>query len=545
MSVGFVLLAHENLERAAQTALALARQGAPVYLHLDRCVPKSQCKPIEAACARAPQIKLLRLHHCGWGGWSLVAAARDCAALLFRDYPKLSHVYLISGACLPLRSVEELRDHLAPFPRRDYIQSVIAAEADWTKGGLDVERFSRYFPFDFHKQRRLFDRAIDLQRRFRIERKAPKGIRPCLGSQWWCLSRSTFHKILSLKSDREVERFFKASWIPDEGYFQTLARRYSKDLEGDCLSWAQFDARGRPIWLYDDHLTMLRQSPKFFARKAWPGANWLYDAFVEGQARAIPIRQARETPIDGGSQERPARLCFAAEKTTPGPKYTVLLGADIVFSGLQEHLARTFPEMAIHGRIFAPKRAEFANGQGLWPSGQSNAAQIRDANPAAFLNNLLRAGPRNQLFFIHPDDAAPALRAIALDARARIFAIPGAWSLDTCRSHLPIGALSREFGRLQKREGRFLDLLTGLSDRAQAQIVPLAESATAFPLLSEFIAATSPGRQQTFLPLEARSFADLPQHLAQMRDAGMNPRVRFSTEDLHDASLANPQARTG
>ncbi|MFV2034485.1 MAG: glycosyl transferase, partial [Halocynthiibacter sp.] len=81
--------------------------------------------------------------------------------------------------------------------------------------------------------------------------------------------------------EREVyDRFFKRVWIPDESYFQTLARLYSTNIESRSLTLSKFDFQGKPHIFYDDHLQLLRRSDCFVARKIWPDAERLYDAFL-------------------------------------------------------------------------------------------------------------------------------------------------------------------------------------------------------------------------------------------------------------------------
>ena len=47
-----------------------------------------------------------------------------------------------------------------------------------------------------------------------------------MGSQWWCLTRATLRAILRDPDRPALARYFRGVWIPDESYFQTLARRH-------------------------------------------------------------------------------------------------------------------------------------------------------------------------------------------------------------------------------------------------------------------------------------------------------------------------------
>ncbi|MEO0753152.1 MAG: beta-1,6-N-acetylglucosaminyltransferase, partial [Pseudomonadota bacterium] len=154
--------------------------------------------------------------------------------------------YLASGACLPLRPVEELIEYLADRPRTDFIESATTADVPWTVGGLDEERFTMRFPFSWKRQRFLFDKFVALQRQIGLKRRIPKGLVPHMGSQWWCLTRQTLTAILQGPERREYDNYFRHVWIPDESYYQTLARQFSTNIESRSLTLSKFDFQGKP-----------------------------------------------------------------------------------------------------------------------------------------------------------------------------------------------------------------------------------------------------------------------------------------------------------
>ena len=100
-----------------------------------------------------------------------------------------------SCLCLPLRPVAELRAFLGRYPDADFIESVNVSDVGWTVGGLNEERFTLHFPFSFRKNRKLFDRYVQLQRRLGVKRRLPQGVAPHIGSQWWCLTARTLRAV--------------------------------------------------------------------------------------------------------------------------------------------------------------------------------------------------------------------------------------------------------------------------------------------------------------------------------------------------------------
>jgi len=235
-TVGIVMLVHTALDRAEQVARVWVAGGCPVVIHVDKSVNKATFDRFKAGMSDLPDVLFSPRHRCEWGTWGLVAAAQEASELMLGKFPEVRHVYLASGSCLPLRPVKDLRDYLDARPKTDFIESATTADVPWTVGGLSEERFTLRFPFSWRKNRRLFDKYVEFQRKIRFRRKIPAGIVPHMGSQWWCLTRQTLSAILEDPDRAAYDRYFRKVWIPDESYFQTLARLYSQNIESRSLT---------------------------------------------------------------------------------------------------------------------------------------------------------------------------------------------------------------------------------------------------------------------------------------------------------------------
>ena len=298
MSVGIVMLVHTALGRAEQVARHWAAAGCPVVIHVDKSVPRQTHDAFVQALADVPALVFSKRYRCEWGTWGLVAASQTASEMMLNRFPDVRHVYLASGSCLPLRPVKELIDYLAARPRTDFIESATTADVPWTVGGLDEERFTMRFPFSWKRRRYLFDRAVAVQRFIGLKRRIPKGVVPHMGSQWWCLTRQTLSAILQDPKRAAYDAYFRHVWIPDESYFQTLARLYSTQIESRSLTLSKFDFQGKPHIFYDDHLQLLRRSDCFVARKIWPKADRLYEAFLTDEAGAMKRTEPNPGKID-------------------------------------------------------------------------------------------------------------------------------------------------------------------------------------------------------------------------------------------------------
>ncbi|MEC8041524.1 MAG: beta-1,6-N-acetylglucosaminyltransferase, partial [Pseudomonadota bacterium] len=488
-SVGIIMLVHTALGRAEQVARHWSAAGCPVVIHVDRNVDHRTYNAFVEAVSDLPDVRFSPRHRCEWGTWGIVAASQSAAEMMLDHFADVRHVYLASGSCLPLRPVKQLIDYLAERPRTDFIESATTADVPWTVGGLDEERFTLSFPFSWKKNRYLFDRWVGLQRLVGRKRHLPNGIVPHMGSQWWCLTRQTLSAILQ-DPDRELyDSFFKRVWIPDESYFQSLARLYSTSIESRSLTLSKFDFQGKPHIFYDDHLQLLRRSDCFVARKIWPHANRLYEAFLGDPAGMMKgaepnpgkIDRIFAKAVDRRTRGRPGLYMQSRfphdgwENGVTSARYSVFQGFGDLFEDFDGWLTKA-TGVRMHGHLFAEERAEYADGQMVMNGALSDSAAIRDYNPQAFVTSLIwnSRGVR-QCFRFGPRDVQDIGWIFAKDPNAQVSVISGAWAVPLFLSNRNFADLRREAAELQKVEAEHLKILRSPYASARIRIWTMAE----------------------------------------------------------------------
>jgi hypothetical protein len=332
---------------------------------------------------------------------------------------------------------------------------------------------------------------VEFQRKWKIRRDIPRPLRPHMGSQWWCLSRVTLSAILHDPKRARFERYFRRNWIPDESYFQTLARLHATDIKSRSLTLVKFDRNGRPNLFYDDHLQLLRRSDCFMARKIWPDASRLYDFFLSDLPSKTPPLPAEPAKIDryfelaekqrleGRAglymQSRMPKVDSSGSKTA-GP-YAVFSGFDHLFENFEHWLGQVLGTR-VHGHLFAPEIVQFHGGAKVWHGAISNSAEIRDYNPRMFLTNLLWAtrGER-QCFAYGPEDNMDheVNWFMATDLNAEINVIRGAWILPLWRRGVVDDAVIARIAQLQKREEDWVAILQSRWTLANVRLWSVAE----------------------------------------------------------------------
>jgi len=541
MSVGIVMLFHNALHRAEEVIRHWVAGGCPVVVHVDAGVDRPTYDAFAKSLFDLPTVQFSARFRCEWGTWGIVAATQSASELMLDRFPDVRHIYLASGSCMPLRPVRELRNYLDARPNTDFIESATTADVPWTVGGLSEERFTLRFPFSWKRRRRFFDSYVDLQRRVGFKRKIPLRLVPHMGSQWWCLTRRTLSAILQ-DPDRAVhDRYFRKVWIPDESYFQTLARQYSQHIESRSLTLSKFDFQGKPHIFYDDHLQLLRRSDCFVARKIWPHAQRLYQTFLDEDAALMTGSEPNPGKIDrifAKAVERRTRgrpglymqSRFPNENWENGvtsSTYSVLEGFNELFADFAPWLAR-HTGARVHGHLFAADRVEFEGLQTSFNGALGDSAALRDYNARAFLTNLIwNTRGEHQCFQFGPGDSQDIGWNMSKDPNAHINVISGAWAIPLFQSNRNFADLRTEAALLQKIESEHLGALRSPYAKARIRIWTLADFVEN-PMESLQTIVDEIGAKAARRLTEAPRMFDLTgfgQFLQNLKNQGMHPHL--------------------
>lgn len=276
--IAFILLCHKDPDAIIKQAQSLTAVGDYMSIHFDARANPEDFKKIKTALGDNPNITFARKRiKCGWGEWSLVEATVQAVQAAIDTFPRATHFYMLSGDCMAIKSAEYAHEFL---DRRDcdYIESYDYFQSDWIKTGWREERLIYRHWFNERTQKRRFYAMFEAQKRLGLKRQIPKDLDVMIGSQWWCLRRRTVEWILDFcKARKDVVRFFKGTWIPDETFFQTLVRHLvpEHEIDGRSLTFLMFSDYGLPIVFYNDHYDLLLSQNFLFARKISPEATEL------------------------------------------------------------------------------------------------------------------------------------------------------------------------------------------------------------------------------------------------------------------------------
>ncbi len=268
--IAYILLCHKDPEGIIAQAERLTEGGDYVAIHFDARSRSSDFDKIKSALSVNPSVTFARKRlKCGWGAWSLVAATLLAVRAAVEVFPRATHFYMLSGDCMPIKSAEYAHEFL-DRDEVDYIESFDFFKSDWIKTGIREERLIYRHWFNERSHKWLFYTSMKLQGRLGLRRRVPADLQIQIGSQWWCLRRRTIEAVLEFCDERrDVMRFFRSSWIPDETFFQTLVRHLvpEHEIRTRTLTFLMFTDYGMPVTFYNDNYDLLLSQDYLFARK--------------------------------------------------------------------------------------------------------------------------------------------------------------------------------------------------------------------------------------------------------------------------------------
>jgi hypothetical protein len=362
-------------------------------------------------------------------------------------------------------------------------------------------------------------------------------------------------KILDDPKRHANDVYFKDCWIPDESYFQSLARTHSERIEVRSLTFSKFDGEGRPFVMYDDHLERLKDTDAFFARKVWVGADLLYDRLLSEDRPEVPLSkagtlrlntyfdQATRMRANGGvGRYNPGR--FPGGKAGLKPQtvrpYAVYIGLGDLFKDIPDWLAQNTSAVQ-HGNVFHRHKVEFERDTEIRDGNLTANVKIRNRDPRGFLRNMLwNQKGKHHGFQFDLRDHQRVRAAILQDRHARILIIRESWILKYLAGIEKGKNVPSYARRLQNMERSLLHLATQKSTQAKIHLVDLQEvlehPAKVLNMAVNLVPRTEVQAIHS-LP-KMIDLARVNEVILELRNQGMaiqTDEVLFSSHDMSDA----------
>ena len=299
--------------------------------------------------------------------------------------------------------------------------------------------------------------------------------------------------------------------------------------------------RGASKHYYDDHIDLLDRASQFFARKIWHGADKVYARFLKDAPSGVVDTIRRETSVPAVSKHPLLVKLREDQRLSPCP-YWFVLGAGPFFDPA-EAARRSPTDPLFHAGLFSPGRVNFSGGCADWSGGLTDHAARRDADPKAFLSNLLCGSTNgNHLIGFEMGDKAEILPDVFHDPMARVLMIEGAWVLPLLKGQLPPIVRAR-FVALQRQERDLMSMFPSRDTRAEVKTLSLADAISSPSVLLSSLERDLGLENATHIstrPLQL-DIKRLCTNLEALRDDGLNPTMLKAVSPLLERSAMSDQ----
>ena len=249
--------------RPEQLALLLDRLEGDLwapFVHIDR---KADIGQFDACRAKAAF--LTDRVQVNWGGLSQVEAAMRLLRAAIAD-PTITHFYLMSGECYPVKSDAQIRARIESFPPGSANLMELTAMPVSHK---PIERYTRRWLHDVRNPvawrilRRLFPRLPDRSL------AGLRGIHLHGGGAWWLFERQAIEAFLRfIDGNRWYWRSFRHTDCPDEMMLHSLVAPLGIRIGGDSPTadtWIQ--GKAHPETVTEAMHRDFTEGPALFGRK--------------------------------------------------------------------------------------------------------------------------------------------------------------------------------------------------------------------------------------------------------------------------------------
>lgn len=260
MKIAALIRAYHNPD---QLALLLDRLDGDLwapFVHIDR---KSDMR--QFADSRYKSAFLRDRVQVNWGGLSQVESVLLLLRAALAD-PAITHFYLMSGQCYPVKTDDQIRRYIESFP---------AGSANFMErtampvSHKPIERYTRRWlhdvqnPIAWRILRRVFPRLPDKSL------GKLRGIQLYGGGAWWLFERQAIEKMLAfLDENRWYWRLFRHSDCPDEMLLHSLVAPLGIRIGGESPTadtWIQ--GKAHPETVTEAMHQSFVEGPALFGRK--------------------------------------------------------------------------------------------------------------------------------------------------------------------------------------------------------------------------------------------------------------------------------------
>jgi len=205
--IAYLILVHRYPGQFKRLFRAIFHPANYYLVHVDKRSGVGLLTEIQDFLSSFANASLLKSQSVLWGGYSIVDAELRGIEELLKISSSWEFFINLSAQDFPLKSQTHIQDFLSRNIGYDFIKV-----ANQRKIRPDTLNRIENYCIEFSK------RIL----RTTIKRPYLRGVTPYIGNQWTILSRKFCEYICYSPDVKRFKRFYRHTFIPDEGFFQTV-----------------------------------------------------------------------------------------------------------------------------------------------------------------------------------------------------------------------------------------------------------------------------------------------------------------------------------
>lgn len=256
--IAYLILVHRYPNQFKRLFKAIYHPSNYYAIHIDKRSAKQIHVEIEKFLSDYPNTKIIKSEKALWGGYSLVnIELRGISELLKMGNTWTSYINL-SAQDFPLKNQIQIKKFLDLNKGKEFIK---LADQKLNRAKTMGRLYNYVFEFNGKVRKTPFKRLF------------MSGITPYIGNQWMILTREFCEFIDKSSEIDKFKKFYKNSFIADEGFFQTVLMNssFKSNIINDDkreIDWVPMGTiKMRPRYFVASDYKFLSKSKNLFARK--------------------------------------------------------------------------------------------------------------------------------------------------------------------------------------------------------------------------------------------------------------------------------------
>lgn len=257
--IGYFILVHRYPNQFKRLFRVIYHPANYYLVHVDKRSGVGLQTEIQDFLSSFTNTSLLKSQSILWGGYSMVDAELRGIEELLKISSKWEFFINLSAQDFPLKLQTHIQDFLSRNIGKDFIKVA-------NQSKIRPETLSRIENYCIEFSNRIL--------RIPIKRSYLRGVTPYIGNQWMILSRKFCeYMCYSPEVIKRFKRFYRHTFIPDEGFFQTVIMNtnYKGTIVNDdkrIIDWVPLGTiKLRPRDFTSKDAEFLLASQGLFARK--------------------------------------------------------------------------------------------------------------------------------------------------------------------------------------------------------------------------------------------------------------------------------------